>query len=145
MPALQSTQIASAVALQAVAILAPGRHTVQATQAPLAFKYWPAGQRVHSVALGPLQLAQLGWQAEHTRSAVATQGELWYWPAGQAPLQALHCAPSRKPPAEHCEHWESLAFVHVMADAHPATGVHGAHVSIVPLTRYVPGLQLPHC
>jgi hypothetical protein len=143
-PALQSVQLPFADPVQAVARRVPGWQIVQATHV-FPWRYRPGGQLRQAVAAGPLQVAQVASQVVQIRSAVARQGALSWLPAGHVARQARHWVPSKKAPPPHIEQAESPAFVQVTVAAQPATGVHAAQPSAVPLIRWVPALQLPHC
>ena len=89
-PATQSVQTVSAVALHAVVSRVPAAQWLQVRHWPL-LRYDPAAQLVHCVAV-PLQLAQLESQVAQTRSALAVHAAASYCPVGQ-PLEQVLQAP----------------------------------------------------
>jgi hypothetical protein len=133
-PASQLPHTVSALLVHAAFCTAPAGQVLHATQAPAGVSHWPAGQLVHWSAR-PLQVAQPGAQAAHTRSAVAEHATLWYWPAGQGPEHGVQVPPARYVSSPHVEHCWSLALVHTTVVLQPVMAVQASQVSAVPLAR----------
>ena len=154
LPGLHSTQLASLSArswwsphathvpldwnrppAQALQLLAPGPEKVPAAQfshvTKVRFAYLPAAQDTHSV-----------WMMFGTRPAghgsllqCAAPTAPMTWPTGQGWQPT--CASERDVPTMQGAHWPSATWLQWPS-------AHGTHKAL-PITEYVPALQLMHC